>query len=86
MKSIQLAKAALKVFISNNIHTAEYAKNVECPVYMIGSTGNKVLSVSLQEKLSAYFRNYKLKLFKDISHEDYFHSEEVMSFIKEIID
>jgi len=71
-KIIPLFLGPLKVFISNNIRTAEYAENVECPVYIIGSTGDKVLSFSLQEKLSSSFKNPKLKKFDNIAHEDYF--------------
>jgi len=52
-KIIPIFWGPLKVFISNNIRTAEYAENVECPVYIIGSTGDKVLSSSLQENCHA---------------------------------
>lgn len=76
----------LKVFISNNIHTAKYAKNVECPVYIIGSTNDNVLSASLQEKLSASFKNSQVKIFVDITHEDYFNSDDVINYINEIIE
>jgi pimeloyl-ACP methyl ester carboxylesterase len=76
----------LKIFISNNIRTAEYAKNVKCPVYIIGSTGDKILSFSLQEKLSCCFRNSKIKIFDDIAHEDYFYSDNVVNFINQAID
>lgn len=76
----------LKVFISNNIRTTEYAQNVKCPVYIIGSTGDKVLSVSLQKKLSCSFGNLKMKVFDDIAHEDYFCSKTVIEFVKQVID
>ena len=74
--------AQVKVFISNNIRTAEYAENVECPVYIIGSDGDKVLSASLQEA-STQFQNPKVKIFGDIAHEDYFSSDDVIDFINQ---
>ena len=55
-KIIPVSWGPLKVFISNNIRTTEYAKNVECPVYIIGSTGDKVLSASLQENFYAILK------------------------------
>jgi len=84
-KIIPIFWGPLKAFISDNIRASEYAKNVKCPVYIIGSTGDKVLSVSLQEKLSCYFENKELKVFDGISHEDYFYSDDVVNFIKQAI-
>lgn len=74
------------MFISNNIHTAEYAKNVQCPVYIIGSKGDSVLGASLQEKLASCFETCELKLFDAVKHEEYFYSQEVISYIKQVID
>lgn len=85
-KIIPIFWGPLKVFISNNIHTAEYAKNVECPVYIIGSTDDKVLSSSLQEKLSKSFKNAKVRIFDDIAHEDYFSSDNIINYINQVID
>ena len=85
-KIIPVFWGPLKVFISNNISTAEYAKNVEWPVYIIGSNAEQVLNASLQEKLSAYFKNKELKVFDDISHEEYFHLDEVINFIQQVIN
>ncbi len=85
-KIIPVFWGPLKVFISNNIQTSEYAKNVECPVYIIESTGDKVLSVSLQEKLSCSFKKSILKIFDDIAHEDYFCSDDVVNYIKHVIE
>jgi len=84
-KIIPVFWGPLKVFISNNIRTAEYAENVECPVYIIGSADDKVLSCSLQEKLSYSFKNPKIKIFDDIAHDDYFHSDNVINFINQVI-
>lgn len=84
-KIIPVFWGPLKVFISNNIRTAEYAENVECPVYIIGSAGDKVLSISLQEKLSCSFKNSKVETFDDIAHEDYFCSDNVINYINLVI-
>lgn len=75
-----------KVFISNNIQTSEYAKNVTASVYVIGSKADKTLSASLQEKLSDCFENCELKIFDDITHENYFISEEVVKYINSVIE
>jgi len=83
-KIIPIFWGPLKVFISNNIRTAEYAENVECPVYIIGSSGDKVLSFSLQEKLSCSFKNPKIKIFDNIAHEDYFFSDNVIDYINQV--
>ena len=85
-KIIPIFWGPLKVFISNNIRTAEYAENVECPAYIIGSAGDKVLSFSLQEKLSCSFKNPILKIFDDIAHEDYFSSDNVVNYINRVIE
>jgi len=84
-KIIPVFWGPLKVFVSNNIRTSEYADKVECPVYIIGSTGDKVLSTSLQEKLSYSFKNPEIKIFDDIAHEDYFCSDNVINFINQVI-
>ncbi|AEV68306.1 alpha/beta fold hydrolase [Acetivibrio clariflavus] len=84
-KIIPVFWGPLKVFISNNIRTSEYAEKVECPVYIIGSSGDEVLSFSLQEKLSCSFKNPKIKIFDNIAHEDYFYSDEVINFINQVI-
>ena len=75
----------LKIFISNNIETSKYAKDVDCPVYIIGSNGDKTLSAALQEKVSEDFANSKVKIFDNISHEDYYTTKEVLEYIKSIL-
>ena len=84
-KMIPIFWGPLKVFISSNIQTSEYAKNVACPVYIIGSNADRTLSASLQEKLSDCFETSELKIFDDISHENYFISEDVVKYINSVI-
>ncbi len=72
----------LKVFISNNIKTSEYAKNVSSLVYVIGSKADTTLDASLQEKVAGCFENSEIKIFEDISHEDYFVTDNVIEYIK----
>lgn len=81
-KMIPIFWGPCKKFISNNICTAEYAKDVTCPVYVIGSTEDKTLDVALQEKLVDCFNDAELKVFDGISHEDYFISESVLEYIE----
>ena len=72
----------LKVFISNNIRASEYAREVKCPVYVIGSDADTTLDATLQEKVSDCFDDSELKIFSDIKHEDYFITDEVIKYIK----
>lgn len=76
---------SLKVFISNNIQTSEYAQNVTCSVYVIGSNADTTLNASLQKKLSDCFEKSELKIFDDITHENYFISDEVIEYVNDII-
>ncbi len=85
-KMIPIFWGPLKVFISNNIQVSEYAKNVTGSVYVIGSKADKTLSASLQKKLSDCFENSELKVFDDITHENYLISEEVVKYINDIIE
>lgn len=71
----------LKVFISNNIKTKEYAKNVKNKTYVIGSKADKTLPVKMQEELTKAFQNAELKLFEDVEHSNYFKSKDVVDFI-----
>ena len=73
----------LKIFISNNIKTSEYAESVSCPVYVIGSDTDTTLNFSLQKKVSECFENSELKIFDGINHEDYFINDNVIDYIKE---
>ena len=84
-KMIPIFWGPLKVFISNNIQTSEYAKSVTSPVYIIGSKADRTLGAALQEKLSDCFVNSELKIFDDIKHEDYFVSEDVIEYINKRI-
>ena len=84
-KMIPIFRGPLKVFISNNIKTSEYAKSVTSPVYIIGSKADRTLGESLQEKLSDCFENSELKIFNDITHENYFISEDVVEYINNVI-
>lgn len=71
----------LKIFISNNICTSEYARNISCPVYIIGSDADITLDVSLQKKVAECFNNSELKIFNDVSHENYFVTDDVIYYV-----
>ena len=74
-----------RLFIKNNIRVDKYAKNTTCPVTVIGSDADKTLSARLQQKLAACYSNVECKIFHGIKHEDYFVTDEVVEFVKEII-
>ena len=75
-----------RLFIKNNIRVDKYAKNTSCPVTVIGSDGDKTLSARLQKKLAACYSNSECKIFHGISHEDYFVTDEVVEFVKGIMN
>lgn len=72
-----------KVFISNNIKLSDYAKNVTCDTYIIGSNSDKTLSVNLQYKVQSCFSNAEIKIFDDVTHENYLKKSEVIEYIQE---
>lgn len=84
-KIIPVFYGPFRVFISNDIRVSEYAENVLCPVYVIGSDADTTLDLSVQEKVAECFENSELKCFGGIAHEDYFVNDEVIGYIKEII-
>ncbi|MEA5051177.1 MAG: CocE/NonD family hydrolase [Oscillospiraceae bacterium] len=75
----------MKAFISNNIRTAEYAGGATGAVYIIGSKADRTLGASLQKKLAACFKNAQLKIFDSVTHENYFVSQEVVSYVNDVI-
>ena len=85
-KMIPIFWGPLKVFISNNICTSEYAKSVTCPVYVIGSNEDTTLNASLQKELSNCFENSELKIFNNVTHENYFLNDEVIEYINGVIE
>lgn len=84
-KIIPIFWGPLKVFISNNILLSQYAQNVSCPVCIIGSEADRTLGADLQIKLSKCFENSTLKIFKNISHENYFITKDVTDYVNEMI-
>lgn len=82
-KIIPIFQGPLQVFIKNNIRVDLYAKNVNCPVTVIGSDMDTTLDASLQQKLASCFPSSECKIFHGIQHEDYFTTEKVLQFIKE---
>lgn len=81
-KMIPIFWGPLDIFISNNIRTSEYAKNVTCPVYVVGSEGDKTLGASLQKKVADCFEGAELKIFTEPGHEDYLLNEDVVAYVK----
>ncbi|MDD3840999.1 MAG: alpha/beta hydrolase [Clostridia bacterium] len=74
-----------EVFLSNNIRLIDYAQNVICNTYIIGSNSDKTLSTSLQYKVKDCFSNARIQIFDGVNHENYLKSEQVIKFINEIL-
>ena len=53
---------------------------------MIGSDADTTLNDKLQQKLAAGYKNADCKIFHGISHEDYFTTEEVVEYVRGIMD
>ena len=75
-----------RLFIKNNIRVDKYAKSTGCPVSVIGSDADKTLNAKLQKKLADCYSDSECKILHGISHEDYFVTDEVVEFVKEIIE
>lgn len=74
----------LKIFISNNMQVEQYAKNITCPVYIVGSDSDRTLSAKLQKKVADCFDHANLKVFKGITHENYLINSEVIEYIEDL--
>ena len=72
-----------KIFISDNIRLSEYAKNVHCPTYLVGSKNDTVLPASLQQKVQEAFASAEIVIFDDVSHEDYLKNPDVLHYIRD---
>ena len=84
---ILIFKGTVRILISEDIAVKEYAKNVTCDTYIIGSKSDKTLPEKLQVKLKECFEHAKLKIFDKVKHEDYMENEEVIDYInKEICE
>lgn len=75
----------LKAFITNDIRLIDYARAVKCNTCIIGSNADRTLSASLQYKVKDCFNDAQLKIFADVSHEDYLRNEQVIEFINGIL-
>ena len=76
----------LKIFISNDIKVEVYANKVQCKTYIIGSTADKTLSSTLQKKVAKCFNGAELKIFDKVSHENYLIEDEVIQYIRGILE
>lgn len=85
-KIIPIFWGPLKVFISDNIEVAEYAKETKCPVTIIGSAIDKTLNSDIQKKLSKCYNMAELYIFSDIEHEKYLTDKRVIALIQKAIE
>ena len=85
-KIIPVFWGPFKVFISENITVAEYARQTTCPVTIIGSDADQTLKSEIQRKLAENYETADLQIFADIEHEDYLKDKRIISLIQESID
>ncbi len=62
-----------------------YAKNVTCNTYIIGSQADKTLSANLQYKVKQHFSKAEIMIFKDIVHGDYLRDSQVINYINGVL-
>jgi pimeloyl-ACP methyl ester carboxylesterase len=84
-KIIPIFWGPTRIFISNNLKVTDYAKNVTCTTYIIGSSADRTLSSDLQYKVQNIFKNAEIKIFDNVEHEDYLKNEQVLDYINELI-
>lgn len=80
-KRVPIYWGPLKLLITNNIKVEEYAKNIDCKTFVIGSTDDKTLSSKLQHKVAACFKNVDLKIFDGVKHLKYLSDKRVIDYI-----
>lgn len=81
-KIIPIFWGPAKIFISNNINLKEYAKNIICETYIIGSKADTTLNADLQLKVQECFVNAELKIFDDNTHDEYMLNKDVIEYIQ----
>ncbi len=74
-----------KIFISNDIRLIDYAKNVTCETFIIGSYADKTLNADLQYKVQKCFKEAKIRVFNDVAHENYLLDKQVIEYINDIL-
>lgn len=84
-KIIPIFWGPAKIFISNNINIAEYAKGTKCNVYIMGSDADKTLNASLQQKVAECYNNAKVMIYKGIEHDKYLTNAHVIAEINKIL-
>lgn len=84
-KIIPIFWGPLKIFISNNILLKDYAKNINCNTYIIGSTADKTLNDKLQKKVCECFSDARLMIFNNVQHEKYLLEQNVVEYINAVL-
>lgn len=80
-KRIPIYWGPMKLFITNNIKVKEYAKNIDCKTFVIGSINDRTFNSKLQYKVAICFKNVDIKIFKGISHLGYLFDKNVIGYI-----
>ena len=78
----------VRAFIKRNVcKSDEYAEKVEAETLIFTSYEDKNANYELAQNLASKFKNlYKLKIFENLSHYEYFSSEEFWKIINEFIE
>lgn len=85
-KRVPIYWGPLKLFITNNIKIKEYARNINCKTFIIGSINDNILGSKLQYKVAACFKNVDLKIFDGIGHLEYLSNQKVVDYIVDKIN
>lgn len=80
-KIIPVFYGPTKIFISDNINLANYAKDVKCKTLIIGSYIDQTLSSKLQKRVKPNFSNSELLILDKISHDEYLETKFVINII-----
>lgn len=72
--------------VPDNIKICEYAKDTDCPVYILGSKKDWIFPAKLQKKVADCYDHASLILFEDVPHEDYLKGGEPVAVIQDILE
>jgi pimeloyl-ACP methyl ester carboxylesterase len=84
-KRVPIYWGPLKLLITNNVKVKEYAKNIDCKTFVIGSTHDSAFNPKLQHKVAACFKKADLKIFHGVKHMKYLFDKRVIDYIVEKI-
>jgi pimeloyl-ACP methyl ester carboxylesterase len=72
----------MKTFITENFETKKYAENISIETLIITSNGDKTMNMKYAYDLKNVFKKAQLKEYNNISHTDYFKSQNIVEDIR----